>query len=119
MALPINIKDLLFNNIVESTRIEYKRGFDPNSVMHTICAFANDIDNIGGGYIVVGIEEENGRPNNIIGVESSKIDSILKDLIGYCNSIEPRYIPIVEVVKFLEKDFHKLYMVYHAQQDTI
>jgi ATP-dependent DNA helicase RecG len=31
-------------------------------VLHTMCAFANDINNWGGGYIIVGIEEKNGMP---------------------------------------------------------
>ena len=30
--------------------------------MKTVCAFANDLDNWGGGYIVIGVEEEKGRP---------------------------------------------------------
>lgn len=30
-------------------------------ILHTICAFTNDIDNWGGGYILIGIEEENGK----------------------------------------------------------
>ncbi|MDY2997817.1 MAG: hypothetical protein SOU16_11005 [Faecalimonas sp.] len=28
----------------------------------TICAFANVLDNWGGGYIVIAVEEDNGRP---------------------------------------------------------
>ncbi len=35
-------------------------------------AFANDIDNWGGGYILIGVEEENGRPKMpITGLELS------------------------------------------------
>nr|WP_199221490.1 hypothetical protein [Desulfonatronum sp. SC1] len=30
--------------------------------MHTICAIANDFNNFGGGYLVVGVEERDGRP---------------------------------------------------------
>ena len=51
MALPINIADLLEKRKVESNRIEFKEGWNPTSIYHSICAFANDIDNIGGGYI--------------------------------------------------------------------
>lgn len=60
MLLPINIEDLLNQRKVESTRIEFKKGWNPVSIYHTICAFANDFDNLGGGYILVGVEEENG-----------------------------------------------------------
>ena len=60
MALPINVEELIRSNIVESTRIEYKSDWNPEPVIHSITAFANDIDNTGGGYIILGIEEENG-----------------------------------------------------------
>ena len=62
MALPINVEELIRSNIVESTRIEYKSDWNPEPVIHSITAFANDIDNTGGGYIILGIEEENGMP---------------------------------------------------------
>ena len=57
MALPINIEDLLNKRKIESNRIEFKAGWNPDKIYHTICAFATDLDNIGGGYItsVVGI----------------------------------------------------------------
>ncbi len=55
MALPINIEDLLNKHKVESNRIEFKKGWNPTKIYHSICAFANDFDNIGGGYILVGV----------------------------------------------------------------
>ena len=63
MALPINIEDLLNRQKIESNRIELKKGWNPDSIYRSICAFANDLDNIGGGYILIGVEEENGRAN--------------------------------------------------------
>lgn len=47
MALPINVEELIRSNIVESTRIEYKSDWNPEPVIHSITAFANDIDNTG------------------------------------------------------------------------
>ena len=58
MAIPINIEDLLNKRKIESNRIEFKKGWNPDKIYRTICAFANDFDNIGGGYIVVGIEDD-------------------------------------------------------------
>lgn len=55
--LPINITELLEKNRIESNRIEHKKGWNPTTIYHTICTFANDIENLGGGYIVVGVEE--------------------------------------------------------------
>ena len=60
MAIPINIEDLLHKRKIESNRIEFKLGWNPDKIYRSICAFANDFDNIGGGYILVGVEEENG-----------------------------------------------------------
>ena len=62
MAIPTNIKTLLSGEVVEWARIEFKETWDAAASLKTICAFANDLDNWGGGYIVIGVEEHNGRP---------------------------------------------------------
>lgn len=93
MALPINIEDLLNKRKVESNRIEFKASWNPDKIYHTICAFATDLENTGGGYIIVGVEEENGiakRP--VKGVSEDEIDRILKDMIGYDAKISPAYL---------------------------
>ena len=98
MALPINIEDLLRKQKIEGCRIEFKAGWNPDSIYHSICAFANDFDNIGGGYILVGVEEENGiakRP--VKGLPTSEIDRILKDMVGFNNKINPYYMPRTSV----------------------
>lgn len=99
MPLPINITDLIHRRVVENARVEYKGDWNPEPILHSICAFANDIDNWGGGYIIIGIDEEDGMPKfPIRGLEKSSIDRINKELLQKCNLIEPRYIPIVEQV---------------------
>lgn len=60
MAIPTNIKILLSGDVIEWARIEFKETWDAETPLKTICAFANDIDNWGGGYIVIGVEDENG-----------------------------------------------------------
>lgn len=101
MSIPVNIDDLINRRVVESTRVEFKGDFIPNPIIHSICAFANDIDNIGGGYIIVGVEERDGSPSfPIKGIEQDRIDDTLKRLIGLCHCIEPLYNPIVEPILF-------------------
>ena len=101
MSIPINIDDLINQRVVESTRIEFKSDWNPNPIIHSICAFANDIDNVGGGYIIIGVEEENGSPVfPVKGIKQDRIDEILKELIGFCHCIEPLYNPVVEPVLF-------------------
>ena len=45
MALPINVSDLIKQRVIESARIKYKGDWNPEPILHSICAFANDIDN--------------------------------------------------------------------------
>lgn len=58
MALAVNIEDLLNKQKIKSNRIEFKKGWNPASIYHSVCAFANDIDDHGGGYIIVGVDTE-------------------------------------------------------------
>ena len=44
MALPINIESLLSGSAVESNQLEYKEGWNPNTIYRSICAFANDFE---------------------------------------------------------------------------
>ncbi len=111
MALPINISDLINRRVIESARIEYKGDWNPEPILHSICAFANDIDNWGGGYIIIGIEEEEGMPRlPVKGLDKTSIDRINKELLQKCNLLEPRYIPIVEQTVYEGKDIIVLWV---------
>ena len=106
MAIPTNIKTLLSGNVVEWARIEFKETWDAETSLKTVCAFANDLDNWGGGYIVVGVEEEDGRPvYPLKGVELDKIDAYQKNILQKCKLIRPAYMPIVEVIDYDQKKF--------------
>ncbi|MCD8197987.1 MAG: putative DNA binding domain-containing protein [Lachnospiraceae bacterium] len=95
MELEIGIEDLLRKSRVESSRIEFKAGWNPDDIYHSVCAaFANDYNNEGGGYILVGVEEKNGvavRP--VKGLPEYMLDDIQKEMIGYNNVISPAYFP--------------------------
>ena len=94
MRLPINIEELLSGRAVEGDRLEYKTGWNPDAIYRTICAFANDFDETGGGYIVVGVQEEKGRAiRPVIGVNPDQIEPIEKEMVGYNNLIRPYYQP--------------------------
>lgn len=102
MALPINIDDLINARTVESVRIEFKRGWNPEEVMHTVCAYANDINEYGGGYIVVGIEESEGQPVlPPIGLQQNQIDKIQKEFLNLCYQIKPNIFPLIEPIEFM------------------
>lgn len=101
MSIPITINTLLEENIVEWARIEFKRNWNPDVILKTISAFANDIDNWGGGYIVVGVEEKDGElVTPIKGLSTNAIDRIQKELLQYCKYLSPNYIPHTQPVKY-------------------
>lgn len=97
VPLPINIADLLHGKSVEWERLEFKKGWNPIEVLHTICAFANDFHNLGGGYIVLGVAEKHGQPVfPPDGLSAAKFDSIQKDILRFGNNaIQPNYHPVV------------------------
>ena len=82
MRLPINIEELLGGRAVEGDRIEYKTGWNPDAIYRSVCAFANDFGETGGGYIVVGVKEINGCPvRPVIGIDPNQIEPIEKDMV--------------------------------------
>lgn len=101
MAIPVSIEKLLNENIVEWARIEFKEGWNPDSTLKTISAFANDIDNWGGGYIVIGVKEENGKIlKPITGLNEESVDHIQKEILKYCKYLKPNYVPQSEPVYY-------------------
>lgn len=101
MPLPIDIESLLTQQKVENSRIEFKESWNNVSagqIYRSVCAFANDFDNIGGGYIIVGVAEKNGvaiRP--VKGVPLEDLDRIQKEILNYNNQLSPTYFPKVEI----------------------
>ena len=94
--LPIDLESLLHGRSVEWERLEFKKGWNPEAFLHTMCAFANDFHNLGGGYILIGIEERNGRP--VLppeGLDPETIDTIQKEILGFgYNAMLPAYHPL-------------------------
>ena len=104
MQLEISIESLLNKEKIESNRIEFKKSWNPDDIYRSICAFANDFDNQGGGYILVGVEEENGvavRP--VIGIDENTIDEIEKAMVGYDRKIIPAYSAKYQLKRLMEK----------------
>jgi ATP-dependent DNA helicase RecG len=97
MPLPINIQELFTGRVVEWERLEFKEGWNPESVVRTLCAFANDFHNWGGGYLVIGVEDSGGKP--ILppkGLEPEQADAIQKKLLELGNKMRPAYHPVCE-----------------------
>lgn len=104
MAIPVSIDTLLESNIVEWARIEFKEGWNPDTTLKTISAFANDIDNWGGGYVVIGIKENNRKiVRPVTGIPSHLVNKVQKELLQYCKYLKPSYVPISQPVKYDNK----------------
>ena len=94
--LPINIDNLLHFRGVESARVEFKASWDAKTtgyqVLKTICAFANDLQNLNGGYIVIGVEEIEERAEMPPkGLSPKSLKAAQKWIRGNCNRIDPEY----------------------------
>lgn len=89
--LPINLQGLLRQRTVEGERIEYKAGWNPDPIMRTICAFANDFENLGGGYVVIGQDcDAHGQPVwPPAGLPNNRLDKIQQELLAHCQLIHP------------------------------
>jgi ATP-dependent DNA helicase RecG len=105
MSLPINIDEILRGRLVERERLEFKEGWNPEAVLRTVCAFANDFHNLGGGYILIGVAADQGRPElPPVGIDPNRLDSIQQELLnlGY-HRIQPAYHPISEPYEIDER----------------
>ncbi len=99
-GLPISLRDLIHAQSVEDNRREFKSAwneFTRDSVVRTVCAFANDLLNLNGGYVVIGIDtDETGQPVlPPIGMEDADLDRIQREIRGRCNRISPSYQPVL------------------------
>ena len=98
--LPIDLDSLLYCSGIESERVEFKESWDPDrigpQVLRTVCAFANDYQNLNGGYIVIGAGESDGRaalPPK--GLSAEDLAAAQKWIRGNCNRLDPPYAPIL------------------------
>jgi len=110
MNFNIDLKEI---SVRESERVEWKENGDDieiaKKIVKTISAFANDISNFGGGYIVCGAKESKdvyGFPKiKYIGLNSNKLKEIEGKVTQYCREqVHPSLCPIVHEIKNPEND---------------
>lgn len=102
MSLKVNLNELLTR---ESERVEWKENVaDASDVVKTVCAFANDYGNLGGGYVVCGAQEVRDQYGfqsvKLVGLTSARIKEIEgKVLAESRRSIDPPVTPLVEEIE--------------------
>ena len=123
MALPINIERLLKGNIVEWERLDFKQGWNPEDVVHSMCAFANDLHNWGGGYILVGVAEQNGVP--VLppqGIDLHQLDDIQKERVvarSYRNRRIGDFLKELHITEGRSTGFPKIYRAVRQNQSPM
>ena len=86
----------------ENEQTEWKEQVaDVDDVVATLSAFANDLQNLGGGYVVCGAREEkdpNGFPKLVrVGLPASQLKAVEGQVITRClNRVSPPITPLVE-----------------------
>lgn len=102
--LQINVRDLIQKRTVESARLEFQADWNPcatgSQVLKTICAFANDINSLNGGYVVIGVEESGGRavlPAK--GLAGEMMDQAQKWIRRQCKATFSGYMPVLSPEK--------------------
>jgi ATP-dependent DNA helicase RecG len=86
----------------ESERTEWKENVaDPDDVVATLCAFANDLQNLGGGYVVCGAREDrdaHGFPKLVrLGLTATRLREIEGTVLTRCRErVSPPLTPLVE-----------------------
>lgn len=59
---------------------------------------------LGGGYIIIGVEEENGRPvYPLKDISAEKLDAYQKEIFAKCKLIQLVYMPIIDAVDYLKQ----------------
>lgn len=89
----------------ESERVEWKENAaDIDQVIKTIVAFANDISNLGGGYVVCGARE--GKDGDgfqklfYTGLTASRLKEVEKKVLNDCRKkVSPPVVPVTEEIQ--------------------
>lgn len=97
----IDLKEL---STRESERVEWKENVaDIDDVVRTMSAFANDISNLGGGYVVCGAKEtrdEHGfQQVELVGLDAKRFKEVENQALAHCRmNISPPLVPITEEI---------------------
>src|SRR5436305_15283328 len=99
MAALVDLQQLALR---ESEQTEWKENVaDVDDVVETFCAFANDLANLGGGYVVCGAREakdEHGFPYLVkTGLTASRLREVESMVLTRCRErVSPPIVPQVE-----------------------
>lgn len=88
-----DLNSLIENEVLESKTIEYKRELNINArdKKKEFLADVSSFANASGGDLIIGIEEENGIPQELIGIDEELLDELKGNIEGLLrDGTEPR-----------------------------
>jgi ATP-dependent DNA helicase RecG len=95
------IQDLLRQ---EDGRAEWKEVGDPEKIVRTLVAFANDYEQRGGGYVLCGVAEQAGRGGEfprpeLVGLDHDQLRDVQGKVLTRCRkNLHPPLMPSVDFV---------------------
>ena len=108
----------------ESEQVEWKANVaDENAVVRTLSAFANDLANLGGGYVVCGAKEEkdeNGFPRLVLtGLTANRLKEVEGKVMSRCRElVAPAITPVVHELPAASPDRRVLVFVQPATEQA-
>jgi predicted HTH transcriptional regulator len=114
--VPYNI-DLKELSQRENEKVEWKENGDDKdiviSIVKTVSAFANDIANMGGGYVVCGAKEtkdEYGFPKLLAtGLSANRLKEIEGKVLQHCRDyVSPAIAPLVQELETPEDESKRI-----------
>jgi ATP-dependent DNA helicase RecG len=108
----------------ESEQVEWKENVaDIDDVVATICAFANDLSNLGGGYVVCGAREDKdefGFPQLVkTGLSASRLREVEGTVLTRCREqVTPPIVPLVDELPADAEDRRLLVFTVAATKDA-
>jgi ATP-dependent DNA helicase RecG len=115
----IDLKELAAR---ESEQVEWKENVaDEEDVVATIVAFANDLANLGGGYVVCGAQEGKDAHGfqavSMVGLTSSRLKEVEGKVLAMCRDVvEPVLAPAVEEIETPDQSRRVLVFVVPASR---
>ncbi len=119
----------------ESEQVEWKENVaSPDGVVATLSAFANDLPNLGGGYVVCGASEtkdEHGFPKLLrVGLTATRLKEVVGMVLTRCRDrVSPAITPLVHelpadtddrrVLVFVQPATPHAHMFRHADGNTL
>ena len=92
-----DIDSIIDNGMADPARQEFLPAWDPDAVLHTITAFANDIRHQGTGIIIIGAEPGKKGAASVPGLAPGEAERIMDELEDRCSLIKPCYTPAAAV----------------------